>query len=77
MQALLPSKFAYSPLRLFHEARTLKQFRFLRGSSLCMGAIFGSAQAVNFAIVGDVFLKNWYSVYDARGNRVGLAKSNQ
>ncbi|KAG8939429.1 Type I transmembrane sorting receptor [Tulasnella sp. 424] len=45
--------------------------------TLCMGAIMGIDQGVNFATVGDAFLKNWYSVYDAGGNRVGLAKSNQ
>lgn len=45
--------------------------------SLCMGAVFGADQGANFATVGDAFLKNWYSVYDAGGNRVGLAKSNQ
>ncbi|KAG8920159.1 Type I transmembrane sorting receptor [Tulasnella sp. 417] len=45
--------------------------------SLCIGAIMGLDQGVNFATVGDAFLKNWYSIYDAGGNRVGLAKSNQ
>ncbi|KAG8980265.1 Type I transmembrane sorting receptor, partial [Tulasnella sp. 427] len=46
----------------------------------CIGSIMGmdtSESGVNFATVGDAFLKNWYSVYDAGGNRVGLAKSNQ
>ncbi|KAG8908150.1 hypothetical protein FRC00_011404, partial [Tulasnella sp. 408] len=46
--------------------------------TLCAGAIMGmDEQGFNAAIVGDAFLKNWYSVYDAGGNRVGLAKSNQ
>ncbi|KAG8952195.1 Type I transmembrane sorting receptor [Tulasnella sp. 424] len=59
------------------DARDFNAGPVTEGSDLCMGAIFGSAQAVNFAIVGDVFLKNWYSIYDAGGKRVGLAKSNQ
>lgn len=30
----------------------------------------------NFAVVGDVFLKSWYSIYDfSNGGRVGFAKS--
>lgn len=45
--------------------------------TLCAGAIMGMDGDFNSAVVGDAFLKNWYSVYDAGGNRVGLAKSNQ
>ncbi|KAG8986193.1 hypothetical protein FRB90_004158, partial [Tulasnella sp. 427] len=48
----------------------------------CVGAIFGfntRQGSINgdLALVGDAFLKNYYSVYDAGRNRVGLAKSNQ
>ncbi|WVQ66734.1 uncharacterized protein L199_004923 [Kwoniella botswanensis] len=48
------------------------------GSNLCVGAVLAVADGFpdNLAIVGDAFLKNWYSVYDySNGVRVGLASS--
>ncbi|WWC64845.1 uncharacterized protein I303_107459 [Kwoniella dejecticola CBS 10117] len=48
------------------------------GSSMCVGAVLAVADGFpdNLAIVGDAFLKNWYSIYDySNGVRVGLASS--
>ncbi|ORX40467.1 aspartic peptidase domain-containing protein [Kockovaella imperatae] len=48
------------------------------GSSLCVGGILGMSDDFpdNLAIVGDEFLKSWYSVYDySNGARVGFASS--
>ncbi|WVW86417.1 hypothetical protein I302_108463 [Kwoniella bestiolae CBS 10118] len=48
------------------------------GSNLCVGAVLAVADGFpdNLAIVGDAFLKSWYSVYDySNGVRVGLASS--
>lgn len=53
------------------------------GSKLCVGAIMGSDQqdvnGVNFAIIGDTFIKNWYTVfsYDALNGdpAVGFAQN--
>nr|XP_031860383.1 uncharacterized protein CI109_004273 [Kwoniella shandongensis]KAA5527455.1 hypothetical protein CI109_004273 [Kwoniella shandongensis] len=48
------------------------------GSSMCVGAVLAVADGFpdNLAIVGDAFLKSWYSVYDYSNNvRVGLASS--
>ena len=44
----------------------------------CISAIFGMnipAPAGPLAILGDAFLRKWYSVYDVGNNAVGLAKS--
>ncbi|KAG9040213.1 Type I transmembrane sorting receptor [Tulasnella sp. JGI-2019a] len=45
------------------------------GSSQCIGGIVGEDIGDNLAIMGDAFLKNWYTVYDYAGKRVGLAKA--
>ncbi|KAH8924502.1 acid protease [Atractiella rhizophila] len=51
------------------------------GDELCVGGIFGmdfKTQDGNMAIVGDEFLKSWYSVYDYGDGataRVGFARS--
>ncbi|KAI0949197.1 hypothetical protein AcW1_008881 [Taiwanofungus camphoratus] len=43
----------------------------------CVGGILalGDGFSANLAIIGDEFLKSWYSVYDYAGNRVGFAPS--
>ncbi|OBZ70691.1 Aspartic protease [Grifola frondosa] len=43
----------------------------------CVGGILamGSGFPSNLAIIGDEFLKSWYSVYDYGGDRVGFAPS--
>ncbi len=44
----------------------------------CISALFGMdipAPAGPLAILGDAFLRKWYSVYDLENNAVGLAKS--
>ncbi|KAG8952196.1 hypothetical protein FRC04_004903 [Tulasnella sp. 424] len=49
-----------------------------RGSSTCVGGILamGDSFPADLAIIGDAFLKSWYSVYDySHGARVGLAPS--
>ncbi|OCF30926.1 hypothetical protein I316_07452 [Kwoniella heveanensis BCC8398] len=48
------------------------------GSSMCVGAVLAVSDGFpdNLAIVGDAFLKSWYSIYDySNGVRVGLAAS--
>ncbi|WWC72253.1 uncharacterized protein I206_106215 [Kwoniella pini CBS 10737] len=48
------------------------------GSNMCVGAVLAVADGFpdNLAIIGDAFLKNWYSIYDySNGVRVGLASS--
>ncbi|CAD6572670.1 MAG: hypothetical protein TREMPRED_000600 [Tremellales sp. Tagirdzhanova-0007] len=48
------------------------------GSSMCVGGVLavGDGFPNNLAIVGDAFLKSWYSVYDySNGVRVGFASS--
>ncbi|WVQ94938.1 hypothetical protein IAU59_002027 [Kwoniella sp. CBS 9459] len=48
------------------------------GSSMCVGAVLAVSDGFpdNLAIVGDAFLKSWYSIYDySNGVRVGLASS--
>ncbi|KAG8903570.1 hypothetical protein FRB99_003121 [Tulasnella sp. 403] len=59
-------------LRDFNLGRTAS------GSSDCVGGILalGDGFPSDLAIVGDEFLKSWYSVYDySHGARVGFAKS--
>lgn len=46
--------------------------RVSKGSSYCVGGIVGESQ-LPFWIVGDVFLRNVYSVFDLGSNRVGFA----
>ncbi|KAK4684688.1 hypothetical protein P7C73_g5480, partial [Tremellales sp. Uapishka_1] len=48
------------------------------GSASCVGGVLavGDGFPDNLAIIGDAFLKSWYSVYDySNGARVGLASS--
>ncbi|KAG8715863.1 hypothetical protein FRC09_016226 [Ceratobasidium sp. 395] len=48
------------------------------GSDECVGGILGLPEGFpsDFAIIGDVFLKSWYSVYDYADNgKIGLAYS--
>ncbi|THH33245.1 hypothetical protein EUX98_g899 [Antrodiella citrinella] len=43
----------------------------------CLGGIVGLGEGVppNLAIIGDAFLKSWYSTFDYAGERVGFAPS--
>jgi hypothetical protein len=48
------------------------------GGSMCVGGVLGIGSGFpdNLAIVGDAFLKSWYSIYDySNGARVGFASS--
>ncbi|WRT69985.1 uncharacterized protein IL334_006978 [Kwoniella shivajii] len=48
------------------------------GSTMCIGAVLAVADGFpdNLAIIGDAFLKSWYSIYDySNGVRVGFASS--
>ncbi|CAL1706582.1 unnamed protein product [Somion occarium] len=49
----------------------------LNNGEECLGGIvsLGDGFPSNLAIIGDIFLKSWYSVYDYTGARVGLAPS--
>ncbi|KDQ50162.1 hypothetical protein JAAARDRAFT_186508 [Jaapia argillacea MUCL 33604] len=58
--------FAISP-------RTFNLGRAASGSSDCVGGIVGSDIGQRFWIVGDVFLRNVYSVFDLGNTRVGFA----
>ncbi|TCD70341.1 hypothetical protein EIP91_003970 [Steccherinum ochraceum] len=46
-------------------------------SNDCLGGIVGLGEGVpdNLAIIGDAFLKSWYSTFDYAGERVGFAPS--
>lgn len=48
------------------------------GSDQCVGAIIGQdvLPGSDLWIVGDTFLKSWYSIYDYDQKRVGFAQSN-
>lgn len=45
------------------------------GSNDCVGGIAGADSGGNLAIVGDEFMKNWYSVFDYDRLAVGFAKA--
>ncbi|KAG8963614.1 Type I transmembrane sorting receptor [Tulasnella sp. 425] len=45
------------------------------GSSECVGGIFGDDLWEGIAIVGDTFMKNWYSVFDYGNLAIGFAKA--
>ncbi|KAG8975630.1 hypothetical protein FRC05_005423 [Tulasnella sp. 425] len=51
------------------------------GSELCIGCVNsekytgGDDLGGNLAIVGDEFMKNWYSVFDYNRGAVGFAKA--
>jgi cathepsin D len=44
------------------------------GSSLCVGGIVGEDLGVDFWIVGDVFMRNVYTVFDYGNSQVGFAQ---
>ncbi|KAG8891043.1 hypothetical protein FRB98_000052 [Tulasnella sp. 332] len=44
-------------------------------SSDCVGGIVGGDEGEGLAIIGDEFMKNWYSVFDYGNLRVGFAKA--
>ncbi|KAG8897092.1 Type I transmembrane sorting receptor [Tulasnella sp. 403] len=46
-----------------------------QGSSKCVGGIVGEDVGNGLAIVGDEFMKNWYSVFDYDKMSVGFAKA--
>ncbi|KAG9008419.1 hypothetical protein FRB90_008903 [Tulasnella sp. 427] len=46
------------------------------GSSDCIGGVIGEEVGDSLAIVGDEFMKNWYSVFDYDRRAVGFAKAN-
>ncbi|KAG9040734.1 Type I transmembrane sorting receptor [Tulasnella sp. UAMH 9824] len=45
------------------------------GSSSCVGGIIGDDIGGNLAVLGDEFMKNWYSVFDYDAKSVGFAKA--
>ncbi|KIO28275.1 hypothetical protein M407DRAFT_22485 [Tulasnella calospora MUT 4182] len=45
------------------------------GSSLCVGGIVGDDVGGSLAIIGDEFMKNWYSVFNYSTKSVGFAKA--
>ncbi|KAG8878135.1 hypothetical protein FRB97_002817 [Tulasnella sp. 331] len=45
------------------------------GSSSCVAGIVGEDIGEGLAIIGDEWIKNWYTVFDYEGLRVGFAKS--
>ncbi|KAG8874317.1 hypothetical protein FRB97_005985 [Tulasnella sp. 331] len=45
------------------------------GSSLCVGGIIGEDVGEGLAIIGDEWIKNWYTVFDYGNLQVGFAKS--
>ncbi|KAH8916418.1 acid protease [Atractiella rhizophila] len=44
------------------------------GSTYCVGGIVGQDVGLNAVILGDVFMKNVYSVFDVANSRVGFAQ---
>ncbi|KAG8995137.1 hypothetical protein FRB90_000253 [Tulasnella sp. 427] len=47
-----------------------------QGSGVCVAGIADGGDS-NLAILGDEFMKNWYSVFDLGGERVGFAQAVQ
>ncbi|KAG8945216.1 hypothetical protein FRC04_001122 [Tulasnella sp. 424] len=45
------------------------------GSSTCVAGIVGGDAGDGIAIIGDEFMKNWYSVFDYDNRAVGFAKA--
>ncbi|KAG8963616.1 Type I transmembrane sorting receptor [Tulasnella sp. 425] len=45
------------------------------GSSECIGAIFGEDLWEDIAVLGDAFMKSWYSVFDYGNLAIGFAKA--
>ncbi|KAG9003878.1 Type I transmembrane sorting receptor [Tulasnella sp. 427] len=45
------------------------------GSSSCVGGIVGEDVGSGLAIIGDEFMKNWYSVFNYSAGTVGFAKA--
>lgn len=74
--------FSGSTRRYAIDPRDMNLGRTYSGSSLCVGSILGmditDANGAKFAIVGDTFIKSWYSVfnYNVGGKpAVGFAKN--
>ncbi len=45
----------------------------LSGSTQCVGGVIGEDVGENMAIIGDEWIKNWYTVFDY-GNLVSSSK---
>ncbi|KAG8891153.1 hypothetical protein FRB99_003815 [Tulasnella sp. 403] len=45
------------------------------GSDLCVGSIVADDPSDGLAILGDAFMKGWYSVFDYGSKKVGFAKA--
>ncbi|RKO91538.1 aspartic peptidase domain-containing protein, partial [Blyttiomyces helicus] len=46
------------------------------GDGTCMSGFAGGAEHDGVSIFGDVFLREWYSLYDIEHKRIGFAKAH-